>query len=614
MPAMRKITRTPTRKIRTTGGLTLTFAVLATAGACTGKIEQPGMPGPGASSGAAGTSPVPGPSPGTGTAGAPAPIGGGGNPGGPGMTAPPGPTAAASFIDPSSTALARLTNVEYSQTVTDVLGEPPNASTRYKFPDDPRQHGFDNNVTLLQISSAHGDRYATAAEGIAAATFADTTRRALVMKCDPATGAACLSTTIRGMGRRLYRRPLADAEVTSFAALAAAGANPADPYSGARTVLEAMLQSPNFLYRVQIGVKDAKRPTIVGLTGFELATRLSFLLLGTTPDDALLDQAQNGGLDTPVGVNQVVQTMLADPRARRGVKRFYEQWLPLTEISGPSAEAERIPHMGDTALAADLVEETRRLVDDVLWGATSAVPDLLTARYTFVNANLAKLYGLPAPAQGTAPAGTPVWARVDFPTGSTRAGILTQGSLLAAGSHNDTPSNTRRGQMVREQLLCQDIPAPPPGVANSAPPPMAGETAQQTFARHTTQASCAVCHTLMDPIGWGLSGFDAAGAVRTKDNNGQPLSVKGQINGFVPPDFDGPVDLAQKVASSPQFKACFARQLFRYVYGRVETTDDEPGITELQTSFTNASWKLGGGLAALASSDGLRYRTKGDAP
>ena len=562
--------------------------MLAACIGCTGKIGAPGASG----------------SPGTTTG-----PGGPGSMTGPGTTAPPGPTGGPgnSFIDQDSPALERLTNVEYSRTVTDVLGEPPDAATRYSFPSDPTQHGFDDNVVLLQISSTHAGLYATAAETIATATLADPTRRALAASCDLTTGSACLQTMITQLGRRLYRRPLTADEVTGFTALAQTGAVASDPYSGAATVIEAMLESPHFLYRVQLGVPDPKRTGIVGLSGFELATRLSFLLLGTTPTNALLDEAQGGMLDTSTGAGQVVKQMLADPLARQGVKRFYAQWLPLNEVSGPTADSERIPHMGDTALAADLVEETSRFVDDVFWDAGGTVPDILTSRYTFVNANLATLYGMPAPAAGA-------WQKVTFDATSTRAGFLTQGSMMAAGSHNDTPSNTRRGQMVREQLLCQDIPAPPPGVNANLPPPQPNETEQQTFARHTTDASCATCHTLMDPIGWGLSGFDAAGVVRTKDSNGQPLSVKGQIVGMTPPDFNGPIELGQKLAAAPEFKACFARQLFRYVYGRVETANDEAGITELQGAFTTASWDVRGGLTALVSSDGFRYRNRGDAP
>jgi len=521
---------------------------------------------------------------------------------------PPGPQGGPNngFIDATSTGLARLTNLEYSQTVSDVLGEPADAAARYHFPDDPRQHGFDNSVTLLQISATHADRYAAAAESIAAATFADPIRRALVLKCDPATGAACIKSYTQGLGRRLYRRPLGDDEVVGFATLVTSTAGGADPFSGPELVLEAMLQSPHFLYRVELGVAAAARPSLVGLGGFELATRLSYLLLGTTPDEALLDRAQAGALDTPSGVGAVVRDMLADPRARRGVQRFYGQWLPLTLISGPTADAERVPHMGDQALAADLVEETRRFVDDVLWDSGGTVLDLLTAKYTFVNANLAKLYGLPAP--------TAAWQRVDLGPSSMRAGLLTQGSILAAGSHNDKPSNTRRGQMVREQLLCNDVPSPPPGVDANVPPPQAGESEQATFKRHTTEASCSSCHSLMDPIGWGLSGFDAAGAPRTKDSNGQPLSVAGRIEGMTPPDFNGPIELGQKLAASPEFKACFARQLFRYAYGRLETDLDTAGIDQLAAGFTASSWNLAKGLTSLVTSDGFRYRNKGDAP
>jgi hypothetical protein len=572
----------------TAGGLALVAVV-----GCTGKISTPGGPTGSGGPGSSGQGP-----------GATSP--------GPGTTAPPGPTGGPgnTFIDHDSPALERLTNVEYSRTVTDVLGEPPDAATRYSFPVDPTQHGFDNNVALLQISSTHADRYSTAAESMATATLADATRRALVASCDLTAGGACLQTMITKLGRRLYRRPLTPDEVTGYTSLAQLGTIASDPYSSAATVIEAMLQSPHFLYRVQLGLSDPKRAGIVGLSGFEMATRLSFLLLGTTPSDALLDQAQGGMLDTTAGAGQVVKQLLADPLARRGVKRFYEQWLPLDEVSGPTADAERIPHMGDTVLAADLTEETSRFVDDVLWDAGGSIPDILTSRYTFVNANLAKLYGLPAPASTVAGA----WQKVTFDAASTRAGFLTQGSMMAAGSHNDKPSNTRRGQMVREQLLCQDVPAPPPGVNANLPPPTTGETEQQTFARHTTDASCAACHNLMDPIGWGLSGFDAAGVVRTTDSNGQPLSVQGKINGMTPPDFNGPVELGQKLAASPEFKACFARQLFRYVYGRVETAADEQGITELEGVFTTANWDLRGGLSALVGSDGFRYRNRGDAP
>jgi Protein of unknown function (DUF1588)/Protein of unknown function (DUF1585) len=246
-------------------------------------------------------------------------------------------------------------------------------------------------------------------------------------------------------------------------------------------------------------------------------------------------------------------------------------------------------------------------VDDVFWDANLAVPDLLTAKYTFVNASLAKTYGVAAPAAGT-------WQKVMFPANSPRSGVLTQGTILAAGSHGDKPSSTRRGQMVREQFLCVDVPSPPPGVNATVPPATAGETEQQTFARHTTQASCAACHQLMDPIGWGLSGFASDGAVRTKDNNGQTLSVTGKINGMTPPDFNGPVELGQKLAAAPEFKACFAKQLFRFAYARVETTADAAGITELQGNFEAGAWNLPKGLAALVRSDGFRYRNKGDAP
>jgi len=168
--------------------------------------------------------------------------------------------------------------------------------------------------------------------------------------------------------------------------------------------------------------------------------------------------------------------------------------------------------------------------------------------------------------------------------------------------------------MVREQLLCIDIPAPPPGVAANPPAAKPGETEQQTFAQHTTEASCAACHTLMDPIGWGLSAFDGAGAVRVKDSNGQPISVSGQINGFAMPAFSGPVELGQKIAASDDFKACFARQLFRYAFARVEVAADANGIDEWRSVFEASNWDLPTALARLVGSTAFRFHAKGDAP
>jgi hypothetical protein len=147
------------------------------------------------------------------------------------------------------------------------------------------------------------------------------------------------------------------------------------------------------------------------------------------------------------------------------------------------------------------------------------------------------------------------------------------------------------------------------------PPPLPGESEQQTFARHTTDASCASCHTMMDPIGWGLSGFDQTGAARTLDTNGQPISTTGEIVGLTPPGFMGPIQLGQKIAASSQFEACFATQLFRYAYGREEDpVADLPGINNMQGAFQKAQWAFAQGLTALVESDGFRYRVRGDEP
>jgi hypothetical protein len=555
----------------TTIGKEMLFALWILSAACTGSIGSLEGTNPRSGGGPA----LPGAENGNGSQGA-----------APGLNDP---------VDPGATLMRRLTNAEYARTVTDLLGEPAGADERLQLPEDPRTSGFDNNAEVETISTVHADRYAQGAESLTNAVLASPERRALVFGCDPSTGTACLQTFIQRFGRRVYRRPLSADEVSGYLKLASA-AGTATLDGGPSAVLQAMLRSPYFLFRVELGQPDPARAGLLRLTGFEVATRLSYLLWGTTPDDPLLDSAQKGDLDTPAGLDGIASKMLADPRAKPAVTRFYTQWMQFSDLGSVQIDANKFK-MYSPALASAMAEETTRFVDSVIWDnqAGASMLNLLSARYTFVNGPLAALYGLPA--------GDNSWRRVDFADNVPRIGMLTHPSVLTLTSHSDGISPTKRGLYVREVLLCQEMPPPPPGVDATLPQAKPGETERERFSRHTTDTVCASCHSQMDPIGWGLSQFDAIGALSPG-----AVDVAGRIEGMTPPEFNGPLELAQRVRESADFAACVGTSMYRYAYGLRETPAHAEPILQVQRAFRETGFNFGKTLLALVHSDAFRYR------
>ena len=221
--------------------------------------------------------------------------------------------------------------------------------------------------------------------------------------------------------------------------------------------------------------------------------------------------------------------------------------------------------------------------------------NLLSARYTFVNGPLAALYGLPA--------GGESWRRVDFADNVPRVGVLTQPGVLMLTSHSDAISNTQRGLYVREVLLCQDLPPPPPGVDATLPAAQPGETERQRFSRHTTDPVCASCHNQMDPIGWGLSEFDVIGALTPAS-----VDVAGRIEGLTPPEFNGPLELAQRLREAPEYADCVATSMYRYAYGLHETPEHAQPLAQLKRAFRDGGFNFVDALSALVHSDAFRYR------
>jgi hypothetical protein len=368
--------------------------------------------------------------------------------------------------------------------------------------------------------------------------------------------------------------------------------------AGVRLVIEAALQSPSFLFRVEEGSPDAQRPGRVKLTGFELATRLSMLLLGRAPDDALLAAATAGKLDTTDGVAAEAETILASGAASGSVRSFYTQWLHLQQLDGVQRDATKNPGWTEELRAA-MKEETTRFVEDLLWSKNADALDMLSAKQTFVNATLATFYGLPAPGS---------WSKVALP--ATRVGLLTQASILTITAKNEAATMIQRGKYVRDAILCDPTPPPPPNV----PPLMMdpGASAQDQLNQHLKDPVCASCHKNLDPLGRGFARFDAIGAYREKDGSGATISQAGVLNGFDNPDFDGPFELASRLRQSPDVPACMVKQLFRYTFGRSEIDVDQCTLASLGAGFDGSQHSFEKLLVSVVGSEAFRYRSKTD--
>jgi hypothetical protein len=357
-----------------------------------------------------------------------------------------------------------------------------------------------------------------------------------------------------------------------FAAVAGSGGFAA----GVQAAIEAMLQSPQLLYRIERGrgVADESGEQI---TDYEAATRLSYLLRGTAPDAALLDAAAAGELSTPAGVAEQARRLVNDPGVAERVNDFHARWLRLESLSGASKDAALFPEFSAQLLDSMRAETTRFIEQTTLQGG-GAVSALLTAPYGFVDARLASLYGL----TGDFASGL---TRVDFPAASPRGGLLTQASFLSGhSSASRQTSPVLRGVFVLRRLLCQDIPDPPPNAQSMEPEPSALPlvTTRDYFEWKTSMSSCQGCHTRINPVGFAFEDFDAIGRYREQEA-GASIDATGTLNlGGALLRVDGGKELAAAIANRPETLACYARNWLRYLWGRADTVADLHTLTLLR--------------------------------
>ncbi|MCA9660553.1 MAG: DUF1592 domain-containing protein [Myxococcales bacterium] len=500
-------------------------------------------------------------------------------------------------FEPGPPTLPRLTAAQYNNALRDVLGAPlPTPSLE---PDTNPYLFFNIGAASTTVSEVGVQRYEEAAEAISKAVFGDAARREALVGCVPeAADDACAEAFVTTFGRRLMRRPLSAEERGRWLAFAAELAD-GDPWEGLRMAVAGMLQSPHFLYRVELGeaAPTEDDPTRRRYTGWEIATRLSFLLWNTTPDDQLLDAAEAGLLDTEEGIRVEAERLLEDPRARAAIQAFFAQYLDLGRLDQVERDSELYP-LYTPSLAEAMRTEVELLVDDFVHREEADVRGLFTTRRTFVNEDLAKIYGVEA--KGASPI---TFVPVELPEDGPRAGILTLGAFLMMNAHATETSPTLRGKYVRERVLCEEVPAPPGDVDTNIPEPDGeAHTLRERLEQHRADPACAGCHAFIDPPGFLFEHFDSIGNYRDLDN-GYPIDASGELDGA---PLAGARDLADALADDKRVARCMVTQLYRNTAGRLELPGERPGIKAVEDEFAASGYRYRELLLAFVTSEAFR--------
>ncbi len=487
---------------------------------------------------------------------------------------------------PGETPLRRLTNAEYRNTLED-LGVPAAevAKVANSLPSEPISLGFRNGARALNVDALLAQEYSRAAQALAGYFRAD---------CSSVNDSrACARDFVSELGLSLYRRPLTSSEVEAHLAIFDQATEGGDSFGRAlRWVVEAMLQSPHFLYRVEIPEESVSR-----VTGYEMASRLSYTFWRSGPDQELLAAAEAGELQTDEQIRVQVERLLNDEKALR-LYEFFEQWLDLDELHEIERNPELYPDLPGN-LARLLRAENRAFVTGLLKRGDSDLGELLTTERTFVNAALAEHYDIDGDFTNS-------FVEVEAPG---RSGVLTQGMLAV----HDGPTRTsivRRGLKIRTDFLCQTVPKPPDDVDVTLEGIGPEATQAERLEQHRENASCLGCHQMMDPIGVAFEEFDAVGRQRTQDEHGAPITTEGELTMTM--DIDGKVDgvgeLAEALASSREVEQCYLLQNFRFFFGRDAAQRDLCTQAQFTKHFQDSGQNLPDLFLGLAQTDAFLYK------
>jgi len=494
----------------------------------------------------------------------------------------------------SVVAMRRVTHEQYQNTISSIFG--PRIKVIGKFDQLTRINGlFAVGASKVNMTPAGFEQFEIAARAVAAQVV-DPKNRSITMPCVPASpqafDEACAARFFQSAGRYLFRRPLTAEEFTLRMDIARAGAAAAnDFYAGLESGLSSLLMTPAFIFVSETTEPDPAAPDQSRLTAYSKASRLSYLLWNTAPDDELLAAAESGDLHAEKGLAKQVDRMLSSAQLEGGVRAFFSDMLDFDKFETLEKDSILFP-VYNASVASDAKEQLLRMIVDKLVAEEGDYRDLFTMRKTYISDSLARIYRVPAPVPGA-------WGVYHFAENQPYAGIQSTFAFTALHSHVGRSSPTIRGKAIRELLMCQRVPDPPGNIDFSLFNAEHSEykTARQRLDAHSTSPSCAGCHKLVDPIGLALENFDGAGQYRTTEN-GTPLDTSGRLDGI---DYNTAAGLGEALRVNASIASCVVNRLSSYAAGRAPTRDDRAWVSKLGERFAASGYRISALLRAIAT-------------
>jgi len=505
----------------------------------------------------------------------------------------------------------RLNEAQYIRSIEQIFGAEITVPGRF----DPtrREDGLMAiGAGRVTVSSSGIEQYELRAREISAQVLSDSHRAAMAAcaaKDSITFDQTCAAGFFSRYGRMLYRRPLTDKELAATVGLAQAATAASGSFArGLETGLSRLLLSPHFIFRVETDEIDPARGGGRRLDSYSLATRLSFLLWDAPPDAALLDAAAAGDLHNTAKLGRQVDRLMADARFEQGVRAFFSDMLGYEQFQGLSKDQAIFPKFS-SQMAKDAQEQSLRTIVDHLVTRKGDYRDLFTTKRTFMNRNLGALYKVPVD-----PGAMEGWSPYVFGPKDPRAGFLTLAAFLMLDpTHEGRSSPTIRGKSVREFLLCQPVPQPPPNVDFAAAEDVHNplrRTARQRLEIHGENPACAGCHALTDPIGLSMENYDAFGEFRTHENQAL-IDASGT---FDDKPYNGLLELSKLLRDSPEVPRCLVRRTFEYGMGRPTGPADAAWLDAATASFGQDGFRLAALLRRVATSPAFAGVTDIPAP
>jgi hypothetical protein len=498
---------------------------------------------------------------------------------------------------PATPVLRRLTRTQYLSAVAAVFGELPILPGSLE-PDEELDGLETVGASVAIISPTGVERYEAAAFLIADQALSPGRARERWLTCSPAgvRDDGCAQETLAKVGKLLWRRPLSAEEQGRFVEIAGLSAESlGDFYEGMEFALAALMQAPDFLFRVEVGEEDPQHPGQRRLTDHELAARMAWFFWNEPPDMTVHAAVEGGLLATDEGIVQLAGQMMDDPRSRVGMRAFFTELLALDGLDGLVKDPVLYPQFTE-AIGPSAREQTLLTVEAHLYEDDADYRDLFVTRRTFVDPKLASLYGVEAPNRDG-------FGEIVLPAEGGRRGLLGHISFLALQAHSTSSSATRRGIFIQERLLCHPLPPPPANVDTSIPEPSEdAKTLRDRVAIHLEDPACSSCHLIMDPLGLGLENFDALGVWRTTEN-GATIDASGELEGGT---WQTPWELAGVIRDHADLGPCLTRNLYAYGVGRPVDAGEEDTLEWLSERFEDSEYSVRTLMVQIASSEGFR--------